>query len=76
MEGLHALLSRKRDGTFRLKDQGSVAGTWVNYAPVSQGGTQVEHGDLIHIGRVGFRLLLGKPTQPRPPKIVFEDKKK
>jgi pSer/pThr/pTyr-binding forkhead associated (FHA) protein len=31
-------------------------GTWVNYTPVSQEGVNVEDGDLIHIGRVGFRF--------------------
>lgn len=72
VEALHACLDRGPDGTLILKDQGSVAGTWVNYAPVSREGARLQHGDLIHIGRVGFRLVLGTPTRPRP-RITFED---
>jgi len=41
---------------YRLADMGSEAGTWVNYAPVSRSGLLLETGDLVHIGRVGFRV--------------------
>ncbi len=61
VENLHARLARQEDGSFRLADQGSVAGTWINYTPVSQEGATLEHGDLLHIGRVGFRFTLQKP---------------
>jgi hypothetical protein len=57
VESVHARLEREGP-TYRLSDAGSVAGTWVNYTPVSQEGTLLEHGDLIHIGRVGFRFTL------------------
>ena len=43
----------------------SVAGTWVNYAPVSISGSQLQHGDLIHIAKKGFRFTLSRPTRPR-----------
>jgi hypothetical protein len=56
VEGFHARLERQADGKFRLYDLGSLMGTWVNYTPVSQEGVNVEDGDLIHIGRVGFRF--------------------
>jgi hypothetical protein len=62
VESVHARLERE-GATYRLSDAGSVAGTWVNYTPVSQEGTLLEHGDLIHIGRVGFRYTLH--TSPR-----------
>ncbi|PWH18819.1 MAG: hypothetical protein DDG59_05025 [Anaerolineae bacterium] len=71
VEGLHARLERQTDGKFRLYDLGSLMGTWVNYTPVSQEGVTVEDGDLIHIGRVGFRFhvressLQASLTQPR-----------
>jgi hypothetical protein len=69
VEGLHARLVRQEDG-YRLSDEGSVAGTWVNYSPVSQGGTKLIHGDLVHIGRIGFRFTLRQPTQVRKPVIL------
>jgi hypothetical protein len=65
VEGLHARLLRKEDGSFRLIDEGSIAGTWINYTPISREGAPLEHGDLIHIGRVGFRFTTRQPTQVR-----------
>ncbi|MFM8320048.1 MAG: FHA domain-containing protein [Chloroflexota bacterium] len=70
IEKLHAVLTRLEDGSYRLADQGSVAGTWINYTPVSREGARLEHGDLVHIGRIGFRFTLRKPTNPRRPVIV------
>ncbi|MEW5869013.1 MAG: FHA domain-containing protein [Chloroflexota bacterium] len=70
IEGAHARLQRQPDETFRLADEGSVAGTWINYAPVSKEGAHLEHGDLIHIGRVGFRFTLRQPAQVRKPVIT------
>lgn len=67
IEGLHARLKRGPDEVFRLSDAGSVGGTWVNYAPVSEEGVCLQHGDLIHFGRVGFRYQLREPKQvPKP----------
>ncbi|MBW8010632.1 MAG: FHA domain-containing protein [Chloroflexi bacterium] len=73
VEDIHARLWQDEKGIFHLADQGSVAGTWINYAPVSNGGSQVEQGDLIHIGRAGFRFTLNKPGQPRMPENVREE---
>jgi hypothetical protein len=70
IEGAHARLQRKKDGEFRLSDLGSVAGTWLNYTPVSKEGADLEHGDLIHIGRVGFRFTLRNPGRVRKPVII------
>ncbi len=70
VEKLHANLSRQADGCYRLSDTGSVAGTWVNYTPISKEGTRLEHGDLIHIGRIGFRFTLRKPVQTRRPVVI------
>lgn len=72
VEALHARLSRQEDGSFRLSDAGSIAGTWVNYSPVSKEGTRLEHGDLVHIGRIGFRFTLRKSTPTRKPVITPE----
>lgn len=70
VDALHARLTRRPDGVFVLRDANSVAGTWVNYAPVSVQGTPLEHGDLIHIGRVAFRFLLENPQRVRKPTIT------
>jgi hypothetical protein len=73
VEALHARLIRVEDGSFRLADQGSVAGTWVNYTPVSSEGARLEHGDLVHIGRMGFRFTLRQPIQKRKPVVALEN---
>lgn len=67
---LHARLYRAPDGSFYLADAGSVAGTWVNFAPVSARGTRLEHGDLVHIGRAAFRFELTHPGQPQQLQVV------
>jgi predicted component of type VI protein secretion system len=67
VEALHASLTREKEGTFRLTDEGSTAGTWVNYAQVPESGTYLEQGDLIHFGRVGFRFMLRDPKRVRKP---------
>jgi hypothetical protein len=72
VEALHTRITRQEDGAFRISDVGSIAGTWVNYSPVSKGGTRLEHGDLVHIGRIGFRFMLRKSTSSRKPVIITE----
>jgi hypothetical protein len=67
VEDLHARLRRESQGVFRLSDEGSIAGTWVNYAPISNEGIILEQGDLIHIGRVGFRFIMRNPRRVRKP---------
>jgi len=73
VEALHARLTRQADGRFLLADEGSVAGTWVNYAPVTRGGGYVENGDLINIGRVGFRFKLRNPQNHRTITITAQE---
>ncbi len=55
---VHARLWRSGEGAFYIADRRSEAGTWVNYAPVSAEGTLLQPGDLVHIGKVGFRFRL------------------
>jgi len=50
----HARIFKDTDGNFRIADAGSVAGTWVNYAPVSTRGVKLEHGDLVQFGRLAY----------------------
>jgi hypothetical protein len=66
VDGLHARLYRTPDDDFFLADQNSIAGTWINYAPVTAIGAHLEHGDIIHIGKVMFRFELTDPSQVPP----------
>ena len=58
VDGMHARLIRQAGGSYLLRDQGSIAGTWVNYHLVPEAGTILEHGDLLQLGRVEFRFEL------------------
>lgn len=74
VDPLHARLYRAPDGSIYLADAGSVAGTWVNFAPVSARGTRLEHGDLVHIGRAAFRFEYTHPgQQPQPQVLPYEE---
>jgi len=61
VSSLHARLHGTAAGDFILNDAGSIAGTWVNFNPVSSLGVQLKQGDLIHFGRVAFRFELRNP---------------
>ena len=67
---LHARLYHIGNNEFFIADAGSIAGTWVNYAPVSSQGAHLVNGDLIHIGRIAFRFELTDSTQPRQPTVT------
>jgi len=69
LEAIHSRLIYDSKGFFRLIDEGTVAGTWINYTPVSEDGSLLENGDLIHIGRIGFRFALHQPAQNLVPVI-------
>lgn len=67
IDALHARLFRSPDGTdFFLADNGSVAGTWVNYTPIDGTGVRLEHGDLICFGRSMFRFELTDAARCQP----------
>ncbi len=65
---LHARL-REQNGDFILSDEKSVAGTWVNYEPLTTPQC-LQHGDLIQIGRVSYRFMLRKPPEKASPKVT------
>jgi hypothetical protein len=65
---LHARLLHSEDGGFILMDEGSAAGTWVNYTQISTG-VRLKHEDLIHLGRVMFRFELTNPPIVRQPSV-------
>jgi len=70
IDPLHARLYHTPEQGYILVDAGSVAGTWVNYAPVSSAGVRLEHGDLVHIGRIAFRFELSQPETIRQPVVI------
>jgi hypothetical protein len=64
---LHARLVVNQEKIALLFDEGSIAGTWLNFAPVSAGGQQVRHGDIIHIGRIALCYkITDKEAIPKP----------
>jgi hypothetical protein len=69
VSGLHARIQMTPEGEYRIFDSGSVAGTWVNYAPVPSQGLLLKHGDLIQIGREAFRFQLAQPPEERNPRV-------
>ena len=63
---LHAII-RKEENTFTIRDQGSVAGTWVNYESLGEKILQLKHGDTIHFGQLAFRFkFIQAPKTPDP----------
>lgn len=64
---LHARL-KEEHGHFVLTDEKSAAGTWVNYEMLTSPRV-LQHGDILHIGRVSYRFVLRKPPQVPPPSV-------
>jgi hypothetical protein len=71
VDRLHARILRCDTGGFRLVDQGSAAGTWINFAPVSAAGCLLRHGDLVHFGRALYRFELANPPERREPVVTL-----
>jgi len=67
---LHARIKRTPEGGFLIYDHGSVAGTWVNYEPVTREGQRLSHGDRIHFGQLMYRFDLKQPPVEPEPKII------
>ena len=62
VDRMHARLIRQVDGSYLLKDQGSVAGTWVNYEEIPNEGLLLSDGDRVHFGRAFFQFV--RPNAP------------
>lgn len=67
---LHARIKQTGEGVFILYDHGSVAGTWVNFEPVTREGRRLAHGDRIHFGQLVYRFDLNQPPAESEPKVV------
>jgi hypothetical protein len=61
VSGIHARLTRSAAGAYRLRDQHSSAGTWVNEMPVDETGRDLSHNDRVFFGRAAFRFRLTAP---------------
>lgn len=73
VDALHARLRLENDRRFHLYDLGSVAGTWVNYAPISRSGVLLEENDVIHFGKLAYRFI-SQPSNNEPKPRVEEYK--
>jgi hypothetical protein len=67
---LHARIKQTEDGSFIIYDHGSIAGTWVNYEPITREGQRLVHGDRIHFGQLAYRFDLSQPPAASEPKVV------
>ena len=67
---LHARIKQTEDGHFIIYDHGSIAGTWVNYEPITRDGLRLAHGDRIHFGQLSYRFDLSQPPADSEPKII------
>jgi hypothetical protein len=68
---LHARIKRMEDGNFIIYDHGSIAGTWVNYEPITREGHRLAHGDRIHFGQLSYRFDVNPaPSIPEPRVVV------
>jgi FHA domain len=65
---LHARL-KDENGRFVLADEKSAAGTWVNYELLS-GSCALQHGDILHIGRISYRFMLRRPPEVPAPRVL------
>ena len=75
VSGMHARFFRSAEGQYMLADAGSVAGTWINYVPAPMEGLQLQHGDMVHFGKMAFRFELSNPPKQTRLKVVPDDEK-
>lgn len=54
----HCRIVEEADGTFRLYDEGSTSGTYVNDETVAMSGQILRPGDVINMGPVAYRFEL------------------
>lgn len=66
---LHARL-REEKGQYMLSDENSVAGTWVNYEPLTAA-RLLRHGDVLQIGRIAYRFMLRRPVETPTPRVTL-----
>ncbi|MCK5054197.1 MAG: FHA domain-containing protein, partial [Anaerolineales bacterium] len=52
-------------GGYLLKDQGSIAGTWVNYEEIPKEGVLLTDGDRVHFGRAFYQFVRPNASHQR-----------
>jgi len=73
----HAEIYQDDDGVFRIVDQESIAGTWVNLEAVGQSkGTPLTHGDLVYLGNLRYEFRLPKAPKRKKPHVQVEKRRK
>jgi hypothetical protein len=70
---VHARLRQTEDGGFLLLDNGSIAGTWVNYEPIPREGYRLAHGDMVNFGQLMYRFTYRVPPVTSKPKITVQN---
>ncbi len=61
VSNIHARIRYRSPDSYTIYDEGSIAGTWVNYAPISTLGVSLFHGDIVQFGRLTYRLKINHP---------------
>ena len=56
---VHARIQSDGKQGYHIADLGSIAGTWLNFAPVSRQGVLLQNLDIVHFGKVAFRFSIG-----------------
>jgi hypothetical protein len=74
LNGLHARL-KVIDGEYRLYDEGTIAGTWINYTLIPPDGVKLSHGDVIHLGRIEFRFKLTDKNKIPNPIVIPQERR-
>ena len=65
---LHARIAEEPEGVFRIYDEGSTSGTWVNFTQIpAEGGWELKPGDLINLGRIQLRFKRRAQVSGSPP---------
>ncbi len=67
---VHARLRQTDDGGYLLLDNGSIAGTWVNYEPIPREGYRLAHGDMVNFGRLIYSFKLHTAPETKKPTIT------
>ncbi len=70
---VHARLRQTEDGGFLLLDNGSIAGTWVNFEPIPREGYRLMHGDMVNFGQLMYRFTLRVPPVTSKPTITVQN---
>ncbi|MBT3390613.1 MAG: FHA domain-containing protein [Chloroflexi bacterium] len=73
VDALHARLVRSADQRFYLSDESSIAGTWLNFQPLTTEGAPLQHGDTILIGRVQFQYKISNIQEIPKPKVTLQE---